>query len=141
MTKRLINSTAALIPELFVLQINPATGAVEPVASRKETSAARGRRVAAAKEKAVTTNKRPITIGTQFRVSLELLYTAMSGCTPHFVRCIKPNESCEPMRFEDPFVMRQLEYTGMLATTRIRREGFAVRIMFKEFITRFKVLG
>lgn len=140
-TKRLVNSTAPLVPELFVMEINAATGAAEVVSHRKESAAARGRRVAAAKEQVVTANKRPITIGTQFRVSLELLYKAMSDCTPHFVRCLKPNESCEPMRYEDPFVMRQLQYTGMLATTRIRREGFAVRIPFKEFVTRFKVLG
>jgi myosin heavy subunit len=63
--------------------------------------------------KIITANKRPITIGAQFRISLELLYKAMSECTPHFVRCLKPNEDCEPMRYVDPFVMRQLQYAPL----------------------------
>lgn len=86
-------------------------------------------------------NKRPISTGKQFRVSLDKLYTNMSTCTPHFVRCIKPNVESVPYTFEFDFVMKQLQYTGMLATTRIRREGYAVRVPFKEFINRFRVLG
>ena len=38
-------------------------------------------------------------------------------------------------------VLLQLRYTGMLETTRIRREGFAIRPSFEEFVSRFKSLA
>ncbi len=57
-------------------------------------------------------------------------------CSPHFVRCIKPNTEKSPWNFVDSFVEIQLNYTGMLETTRIRREGYAVRPKFEEFIER-----
>jgi myosin-3 len=55
---------------------------------------------------------------------------------PHFIRCIKPNTGQAPYKFEDPFVMLQLQYTGMLETVRIRHEGYAVRPPFREFTQR-----
>ena len=52
----------------------------------------------------------------------------MQPCAPHFVRCLKPNPSAEAASYTDDFVLRQLRYTGMLETVRIRREGVCVRV-------------
>lgn len=138
--KALQDSSCPVTAELFLLEVDSKTGAVTSITNRKEDAATRKRKMLEAKL-ANGVNKRPVTVGTQFRVSLNLLYNSMSNCTPHFVRCIKPNEENVPYTFQDPFVMKQLKYTGMLATTRIRREGFAVRVPFFEFIQRFRVLG
>ena len=48
---RMVESTSSLLSELFVLTVNPATGAVEVVAERKESAAAKSRRREAAKAK------------------------------------------------------------------------------------------
>ena len=65
----------------------------------------------------------------------------MSACIPHFVRCIKPNMGKAANNFDDEFVMVQLNYTGMLETTRIRREGYSVRPKFADFVKRYKLLA
>eukprot|EP00050_Salpingoeca_kvevrii_P001270 m.166238 g.166238 ORF g.166238 m.166238 type:complete len:1675 (-) comp10335_c1_seq23:238-5262(-) len=88
-----------------------------------------------------TAHRRNPTLATIFKSSLAELVAKMTACRPHFVRCIKPNTGKSPWNFQDDFVMIQLNYTGMLETTRIRREGYAVRPKFGEFIERYKMLG
>lgn len=41
----------------------------------------------------------------------------------------------------DQFVNTQLRYTGMLETTRIRREGYSYRPAFDQFMQRFGLLA
>lgn len=129
----------AVVSELFLVQVDAKTGADTAVVSRGDSDAVKATKLAAARS--AYDWKGGMTIGKQFKVSLHQLYSKMEICTPHFVRCIKPNTGKEPWNFQDDFVMKQLQYTGMLATTRIRREGFAVRPKFQEFISRFRVLG
>lgn len=54
-----------------------------------------------------------------------------------FYRCIRPNEQKLPDDFEPDKVTIQLRYTGVLETTRIRREGYSHRIPFAEFLKRY----
>ena len=42
-----------------------------------------------------------------------------------------------PLEFDDDLVTKQLRYCGMLETTRIRREGYAYRPTFGDFLARF----
>lgn len=56
---------------------------------------------------------------------------------PHFIRCIKPNSNKAPLDYDGELVTKQLRYTGMLETTRIRREGYALRPAFGDFMMRF----
>ena len=37
---------------------------------------------------------------------------------------------------EDAIVLKQMQYTGMLQTIKMRREGFSVRMTFEELISR-----
>jgi myosin-3 len=133
-------STSLVVAELFLVRTNPETGAVEAVVNRSDDDAVKRKKLKAAID-AFDHKSKPVTIGLQFRKSLNLLYTKMAQCKPHFIRCIKPNTEKSPWNFQDDFVVKQLQYTGMLATTRIRREGYAVRPRFQEFIQRFRVLG
>ena len=68
--------------------------------------------------------------------SLAELMGKMNAASPHFVRCLKPNMTKVPSLFEVDFVRAQLRYTGVMETVRIRREGYAMRITFAEFIER-----
>ena len=52
-------------------------------------------------------------------------------------RCIKPNAHKMPGDFEDGMVLRQLNYSGVLETIEIRKQGFASRIPFENFVYRF----
>lgn len=76
------------------------------------------------------------TVSTYFRYSLmELLQKMVSG-TPQFVRCLKPNDSRSPKHFDSAKILKQLRYTGVLETIRIRQTGFSHRLSFEEFLKR-----
>lgn len=61
----------------------------------------------------------------------------MVSGSPQFVRCIKPNDSKSPHFFDKDKVVKQLRYTGVLETIRIRQNGFSHRIPFNEFLKRY----
>ena len=68
--------------------------------------------------------------------SLMELMCKMKKSSPHFVRCIKPNTAKLPDKFTPEYVIAQLRYTGVMETTRIRQEGYPMRLTAQEFLER-----
>ena len=68
--------------------------------------------------------------------SLTGLMAKILGAEPQFVRCIKPNCQSRNDFYEDREVQRQLQYTGVLETIKIRRMGFPCRLPFADVIRR-----
>eukprot|EP00977_Amphora_coffeiformis_P007254 scaffold1573_cov173-Amphora_coffeaeformis.AAC.11 len=83
---------------------------------------------------------RGVSVGAQFRSSLQELVTDLDRTQPHYVRCIKPNSSKAPNVFMTGEVLKQLRYSGMMEAIRIRREGYALREEHESFFNRFSVL-
>lgn len=81
------------------------------------------------------------TVATYFRYSLMDLLQKMVAGTPQFVRCIKPNDVKTPKSFDATKVIKQLRYTGVLETIRIRQHGFSHRFTFAEFLKRYCFLA
>ncbi|KAI4904764.1 hypothetical protein NFI96_015365 [Prochilodus magdalenae] len=84
--------------------------------------------------------KKPPSISAQFQASLNKLMETLGQSEPYFVKCIRSNAEKLPLRFNDSLVLRQLRYTGMLETVRIRQSGYSVKYTFQEFVRHFHVL-
>ena len=63
------------------------------------------------------------------------------ACTPHYVRCIKPNESKRALEFESDRVLHQVKYLGLKENIRVRRAGYAYRRPFDKFLWRYAILS
>ncbi|XP_061679324.1 unconventional myosin-IXAa-like isoform X3 [Syngnathoides biaculeatus] len=84
--------------------------------------------------------KKPPSISAQFQASLNKLMETLNQSEPYFVKCIRSNAEKLPLRFNDSLVLRQLQYTGMLETVRIRQSGYSVKYTFQDFVRHFHVL-
>ncbi|CAH0599852.1 unnamed protein product [Chrysodeixis includens] len=80
------------------------------------------------------------TVGSQFRLSLSALMATLSATTPHYVRCIKPNDTKEPFMFDSARAVNQLRACGVLETIRISAAGFPSRWPYQEFFNRYRLL-
>ncbi|NWY75917.1 MYO7B protein, partial [Erithacus rubecula] len=86
------------------------------------------------------TTKRLSTLGGQFKQSLEKLMKILEQCQPYFIRCIKPNDYKKPLLFDRELCIKQLRYSGMLETIKIRKAGYPIRYSFEEFFDRYRFL-
>ncbi|KAM5242838.1 unconventional myosin-IXa isoform 7-T19 [Hipposideros larvatus] len=84
--------------------------------------------------------KKPPSISAQFQASLNKLMETLGQAEPYFVKCIRSNAEKLPLRFSDALVLRQLRYTGMLETVRIRQSGYSCKYSFQDFVSHFHVL-
>ncbi|EDQ89347.1 uncharacterized protein MONBRDRAFT_37062 [Monosiga brevicollis MX1] len=86
------------------------------------------------------TRAKKATLAGQFKRSLDALMKTLGACNPFFVRCIKPNENKRPNEFDRLLCTRQLRYSGMMETIRIRRAGYPIRHLFEAFVRRYRLL-
>ncbi|KAB1259251.1 Unconventional myosin-If [Camelus dromedarius] len=83
---------------------------------------------------------RPSTAGSKIKKQANDLVSTLKRCTPHYIRCIKPNETKRPRDWEESRVKHQVEYLGLKENIRVRRAGFAYRRQFSKFLQRYAIL-
>ncbi len=71
-----------------------------------------------------------------FQTQANQLVDRLTKCTPHYIRCIKPNETKRAKDWEGDRVKHQVEYLGLKENIRVRRAGFAYRREFDKFLMR-----
>ncbi|XP_070817988.1 unconventional myosin-Va [Chaetodon trifascialis] len=116
-------SQSELVAELFQQQ-----GDVSSVANGSVRSGKRA------------TREHRLTVGFQFRQSLQMLMDTLNSTTPHYVRCIKPNDLKEPFLFDPSRTVQQLRACGVLETIRISAAGYPSRWTYEEFFSRYRIL-
>ncbi|XP_050996787.1 unconventional myosin-Vc [Acomys russatus] len=80
------------------------------------------------------------TVGSKFRSSLYLLMETLNATTPHYVRCIKPNDEKLPFEFDSKRIVQQLRACGVLETIRISAQSYPSRWTYLEFYCRYGIL-
>jgi hypothetical protein len=67
------------------------------------------------------------------------LMQQLENTTPHFIRCIQPNNKQRPRQFEHDVVLHQLKCCGVLEVVRISRAGYPTRMTHQQFAERLLV--
>nr|XP_020447983.1 unconventional myosin-Va isoform X4 [Monopterus albus] len=92
------------------------------------------------KSRQSSSREHKMTVGCQFRNSLQMLMETLNATTPHYVRCIKPNDFKLAFSFDPKRAVQQLRACGVLETIRISAAGFPSRWTYQEFFSRYRVL-
>merc|ERR1712159_840085 len=81
------------------------------------------------------------TVSFRHKEQLKNLMTTLMSTSPHFVRCIIPNEKKAPGEIDGQLVLHQLRCNGVLEGIRICRKGFPSRMLFQDFRQRYQILA
>jgi len=81
------------------------------------------------------------TVSYRHKEQLKNLLGTLMATSPHFVRCIIPNENKAPGEVDGQLVLHQLRCNGVLEGIRICRKGFPSRMAFSDFKQRYQILA
>jgi len=81
------------------------------------------------------------TVGGQFRRQLKRLREKIDVMSPHYVRCLKPNDQLVPDNFDRAAVAEQLSCGGILEAVRVARAGYSNHYTHEDFVRRYRCLG
>ncbi|XP_068124560.1 myosin-15 [Hyperolius riggenbachi] len=81
------------------------------------------------------------TVSSMHKENLNKLMTNLRSTSPHFVRCIIPNETKTPGAMDPFLVLHQLRCNGVLEGIRICRKGFPNRVLYADFKQRYRILN
>ncbi|KAF3455953.1 hypothetical protein FNV43_RR00596 [Rhamnella rubrinervis] len=81
-----------------------------------------------------------LSVATKFKGQLFQLMQRLESTTPHFIRCVKPNNLQSPRLYEQGLVLQQLRCCGVLEVVRISRSGFPTRMSHQKFAKRYGFL-
>ena len=84
----------------------------------------------------------PVSTLTQdFHTRLDNLLRTLVKSKPHFIRCIRPNESEKSDEFSRRFVIEQVRSLQVLETVNLMAGGLPHRMRFKNFNSRYRLLA
>jgi len=81
------------------------------------------------------------TVGIQFSTQLQSLRSKIDATSPHYIRCIKPNNALVPDVFDAALIADQLRCAGVIEAVRVSRLGYPQRFAHTQFISRYQILG
>merc|ERR1712088_85389 len=81
------------------------------------------------------------TVASVYLVQLAELMATLNTTEPHFIRCIVPNTHKKPLETETPLIMHQLTCNGVLEGIRVCMLGFPNRMLYKDYKSRYMILG
>jgi myosin V len=88
-----------------------------------------------------TVGKKVSSLSVQFQSQLTELVTKIRSTRSHFICCVKPNKLMEPSKFDTKMCTDQLRCSGSLGAIQVFKAGFANRLSFAAFTTRFSAFA
>ncbi len=79
-------------------------------------------------------------VGNQFTAQLRELRCRIELTSPHYIRCIKPNDELTPNNFVPAVIANQLNCAGVLEAVRVSRVGYPQRYTKELFVRRYCIL-
>ena len=129
-TELLMSSTNAFVKDLAVI----ISGGASPSDSKA------GGRAPPARGRGASSGTR-VTVGGQFSKQLKELREKIDLTSPHYVRCLKPNDELIPDTFDPIIVADQLRCAGVVEAVRVSRVGYPQRYSHSMFVSRYRILG
>ena len=126
-TDLLFGSTKEIVQEIASI-LNDPTGGGEPKA----------RSISPTRPGATSVK---VTVGSQFSKQLRDLRTKIDLTSPHYVRCLKPNDLLLPDHFNPLIISDQLRYAGVIEAVRVSRVGYPHRYPHNAFVSRYRTLA
>eukprot|EP00040_Diaphanoeca_grandis_P025752 m.143132 g.143132 ORF g.143132 m.143132 type:complete len:1427 (-) comp30293_c0_seq1:306-4586(-) len=80
---------------------------------------------------------RKSSLSRQFQKQLQDLMRQLYRTEPHYIRCIKPNETKAALDFVPQNCYEQLTYSGVFEAVAIRKQGYPFRLSHEEFAARY----
>jgi len=96
---------------------------------------------ASAKDASAGSKVQQKTVGSQFKEQLAALLKTIRSTSPHYVRCLKPNDVAAPGKIVRGRLVDQLRYGGVLEAVKVARAGYPVRMLLADFCSRYFMLG
>ncbi|KAL3982963.1 Myosin head (motor domain) family protein [Acanthocheilonema viteae] len=80
------------------------------------------------------------TVSYLYKEQLLNLLETLKSTMAHFIRCIAPNKTRLPGVIDPHLLLQQLRCNGVLEGIRICRQGYPNRMLFDEFVERYRIL-
>ena len=80
-------------------------------------------------------------VGSQFASQLRTLRENIDQTSPHYIRCLKPNDELIPDNFVPAIIADQLRCAGVLEAVRVSRIGYPQRYSKDMFVQRYWILS
>lgn len=85
--------------------------------------------------------KKPITLASQFLISVEAIIAKLQSKQLHFVKCIRPNRLKMPALFDDEYVSRQLRSQFLIEQSAFFSKAYFYSERYSRFLARFRILS
>ncbi|XP_017838584.1 unconventional myosin-Va isoform X1 [Drosophila busckii] len=146
LTNVLAQSNMSLCKQVMVLEdvdtlCTDANKNTTTLGGRVVISANRKQQLNETRRRVVPSKQHKKTVGSQFQESLASLISTLHATTPHYVRCIKPNDDKIAFKWETAKIIQQLRACGVLETVRISAAGFPSRWLYLDFYMRYQLLA
>jgi len=91
-------------------------------------------------KKAISSKDKKSSLSKQFQKQLDSLMRKLNQTEPHYIRCVKPNDTKSPLLFVPKNCMEQLTYSGVYEAVSIRKQGFPFRLTHSIFCERYNCI-